>query len=286
MALTRQGVGAKAGVGPARTVGNDWAVAASKHACVEPRLFPLVLLPGTLCDARVFEQMLPQLPRVDAFVLSISGAASAGELAERLLCEAPPRFALAGFSLGGIVALEMAAAAPDRIAGLALLNTSPLPVPPQAHAARREAAANAARGGLDAYVRRSLWPQYAAPRARGRQDLLELLVEMAEAMGPDVLVQQTEVALTRTDRRQALRQLAAPILLLTGEYDDLCQPDTERELASTLPWARLAILSGVGHLSPLEAPEQVARHLVRWLDDIDANACGADSSLRQDRRRR
>ncbi len=286
MALTGEGAGAEIGVGPEKIVGSGWTAPPSKRFSAEGQHLPLVLLPGTLCDARVFGPVLSRVPQTDVLALSISGASSTAELAERLLSEAPPRFALAGFSLGGIVALEMAAAAPERIAGLALLNTTPLPVPPQTHAARREAAAKAARVGLDAYVRRSLWPQYVAPGARGRQDLLGLLVEMAEAIGPDAFALQTEVALTRTDRRQALRQLAAPILLLTGEHDDLCRPDTERELASTLPWARLAILPDVGHLSPLEAPNQVAHHLVRWLNDIDANTCGAATSPRQDRRRR
>ena len=286
---------ARPGVSPGDEIGGrapeavvrSCGAAQAKQGARSPKQTQLVLLPGTLCDERVFEPLLSQLPRVEPLILSVSNGASTAEIAGRLLDRTPPRFALAGFSLGGMVALEMAALAPERLAGLALLNTSPLAVPTEAHGSRREAAAQAARIGLKAYVRQTLWPQYVAPGASDRDDLRDLVAEMAEDIGPAVFAAQTEVALSRTDRRPALRQFASPTLLLTGEHDGFCPPSPLRELARTLPSARLAILPDVGHFALLEAPDEVGLQLARWLDDIQTNEVEADASLdRQDRRRR
>ena len=287
--MARPGVSAgdEMGGGAAGTVVRGWAAAQAKHIDRMTKQTPLVLLPGTLCDERVFAPLLSQLRGVEPLILPVSTGRSTADIAGRLLDRAPPRFALAGFSLGGMVALEMAARAPDRVAGLALLNTSPLTVPVAAHADRREAAGQAARTGLKAYVHQTLWPQYVAPGASDRDDLRDLVAEMAEAAGPAVLAAQTEVALSRTDRCPALRRSASPTLLLTGAHDGLCPPGPLRELARTLPFARLAILPDVGHFALLEAPGAVALHLAGWLDDIQASEGEAEASLdHQDRRRR
>ena len=106
----------------------------------EAETLPLVLLPGTLCDARLFAPMLTHLKGIDTIVPELRGASSTPDMAAALLATLPPRFALAGFSLGGIVALEMAAQAPERIVGLALLDTTARPDPDDNHLTRREAA--------------------------------------------------------------------------------------------------------------------------------------------------
>lgn len=115
---------------------------------------PLVLLPGTLCDARLFAPVLERLPRVATLLPSLVGATTAPDMAKKLLAELPDRFVLAGFSLGGIVALEMVAQAPERIAGLALLDTTARPDPEANHRVRRSAAEAARRDGTAGYARR------------------------------------------------------------------------------------------------------------------------------------
>ena len=229
---------------------------------------PLMLLPGTLCDRRVFAPMLAHMPGVEALTPSLLPGTSTAEVAARLLAEAPPRFALLGFSLGGIVAMEMAAAAPERIAGLALIAANFRAAPPATHAPRREAALAAQASGLHGHVRDTLWPLYVGRTAQDRHDLREAVLEMAGAFRADAYAAQTEIALSRADRREALRTLAAPMLVLGGEEDVLCPPAVLRQLADALPFSRLAVLPGCGHFAVLEAPGEVASQVSVWLAEV------------------
>ena len=113
---------------------------------------PLLLLPGTLCDSRVFAPLLDRLSDRVAVVKVLAGETDVRSMATRILADAPPRFALLGFSLGGIVALEMAALAPERVVGLALIASNARDVRPEFHADRRREAAEAAVD-LDHYIR-------------------------------------------------------------------------------------------------------------------------------------
>ena len=113
---------------------------------------PLVLLPGTLCDGRVFQPVINRLPARPVIIPALTGAESAPAMATRLLESLPCRFALAGFSLGGIVALEMIAQAPERITRLALLDTTARHDPLTNHTLRRNAVARAAEMGVGVYV--------------------------------------------------------------------------------------------------------------------------------------
>lgn len=239
---------------------------------------PLLLLPGTLCDARVFAPVVARLCDASdgrsaspgssvaraVIVGDMTGAESTPALAAKLLADAPPRFALAGFSLGGIVALEMIAQAPERIERIALLATNARP-DPAANAAPRRAAVERARGhGMATFIDDS-WPRPVAPSNAADGALRALLVAMAESGGDAVLASQSEVAIHRADSRPRLKDIAVPALVLCGEDDVVCRPDAHREMAELIPGATLAILPGAGHFVLLEAPDAVAAHLRAWL---------------------
>ncbi len=227
---------------------------------------PLVLLPGTLCDARVFDPLLSRLPGVDARVVLLREARTLEEAAEHVLGRAPERFALLGYSLGGLAAMETALQAPERVRGLALLSTTPYAVAPEHHAARRAAVGEAEALGMRRFVRERLWPWYgggpdAAP--------LSLLENMAEACGPAVFARQTETALRRGDYRDRLAAVRCPALVLAGALDRVCPPAAQAALASALPGCTRVLLPGTGHVPPLESPDETASAVAAWLHAIE-----------------
>ncbi len=223
----------------------------------------LVLLPGSLCDARLFAPLIERLPGVDARVVPLQGADTVPALVAALLEGLPRRFALLGFSLGGIVALEIVARASGRVARLALLDTTPRPDPPANHAARRTAVEQAAAIGIGRFVAEGLCPHYFADGAP--PDCAALAVAMAEDLGLETMRRQAELNIGRADSRPRLGAIAVPTLVLCGAEDRLCTPETHRAMADAIPGATLAIIAGAGHFTPIEAPDATARAVSAWL---------------------
>jgi len=200
------------------------------------------MLPGTLCDARLYA---PVLDRLDARadVVSLTGADSTTEMARLVLAAAPPRFSLCGFSLGAIVALEMIAQAPDRIERLALLGCNPGVL---------DAKASAAREAL-------------AQSDFATEDDAPLVHLMARGASPEAYRQQTRMTLTRVDSRPRLSRINAPTLVMCGALDRICPPAMSIALADDIPGARLVIVPLAGHYLTLERPDLVATELAAWL---------------------
>lgn len=238
----------------------------------EPPPVPLLLLPGTLCDERLFRPVLDALGGYPAAVADMTAAAGTAELVRAILAAAPPSFALAGFSLGGIVALEMIAQAPGRVRRLALIDTTARPDPPANAAVRRQAVAEARSEGIDGYIAKS-WDRLVAPGNRDRSDLYGTILAMARAGGAEVLASQSEVAITRADSRPRLRAIGVPTLVLAGEAEAVCPIEAHREIAEAIPQAEFHLVRGAGHFAPLENPLATAFHLRRWLG-LETDASG------------
>lgn len=233
------------------------------------RRLPLVLLPGTMCDARVFAPLLDRLPPCQVLVPSLVGHETPADMAQTLLAELPQRFVLGGFSLGGIVALEMAAQAPQRIAGLALFDTTARPDPEGNATLRRNAVARAAQLGTGRYAGQKLWSLYVSPEAGDLETHRALVSAMAADAGIEAFRQQSEMAIARADSRPRLARIAMPTLVLCGEDDRLCSVDAHRELAAGISGARLAVLPQAGHFALIERPDAVATEVAAWLARID-----------------
>ena len=242
---------------------------------------PLVLLPGTLCDERVFAPLLERLGDRPAIVGDIGGTDDMAAVADRILAVAPPRFALLGFSLGGIVALEIAARAPDRVAGLALVDSTARPVPGELHDERRAAARDAAKAGVGRHAGETLWKSYVGAARQDDEALRRLIVAMAEAGGARTLALQTELGLARADSRPRLPAFAGPALVLGGEEDALCTPDMQREMAGLLPDASLVLIPGAGHFALLETPDAVASAVAAWLDRVGGVHAATDHVIQE-----
>ena len=226
---------------------------------------PLVLLPGTLCDARVFAPVLSLLPGVTATVPAMAGAETTSAMADQLLAILPDRFALGGFSLGGIVALEMVARAPERITRLALISTTARPDKPDRAALRRAAVERAATIGVGRFVVEELWPSYVADAGRTDAAQRDMIEAMAADAGIDIFRQHTAIAIHRQDSRPRLAAVALPTLVLCGADDQLCPPELSREIAALIPGALLSILPEAGHFALTERPDAVAAVVSTWL---------------------
>ena len=228
-----------------------------------PRI-PLLLLPGLLCDARLWRDQATGLAdRADPVVADLTLDPGVGEMAARALAMVEGRFALAGLSMGGYVALEVMRRAPDRVERLALFDTSARPDTPEQSRQRRGLMAMTRQGRFKGVTPRLL-PRLLHARNLGGP-LAEAVMAMAERVGRDAFLRQQAAILGRPDSRGDLPGIAVPTLVAVGEADVLTPPDLARELAAAIPGAVLHVLPGCGHLPSMEEPEAVTALLHAWL---------------------
>lgn len=226
---------------------------------------PLVLVPGLVCDEDVYADQVADLTReTDVVVPDLLTAGSIGDMAQVVLDSSAPRFALAGTSMGGYVALEVLRRAPERVERLALLDTSARPESAEQTARRRALLSLVDEQGLEAALER-LWPTEVAP---GRVDdvlLHDRFLAMGLRCGPEVLARQTGAIVRRADSRPDLARLDLPLLVLCGRQDAVTPLDGSQEIATLAPTARLVVLEDCGHLSTWEHPDAVSAALREWL---------------------
>ncbi len=229
---------------------------------------PLLLLPGMMCDARLFAPQVAALSATRTVqVPGIGGQDTMADLAASVLDDAPDRFALGGLSMGGIVAMEIVRQAPERVAALALLDTNPRAELPEVQARRGPQIDKVRAGGLRAVMRDEMKPNYLTDGPeRGR--ILDLCMDMAMDLGPEVFVNQSIALRDRPDQQDTLRGVTIPTLILCGEDDALCPVERHVLMHALIPHAALTILDGAGHLPTLEQPEQTTAALARWLEAL------------------
>lgn len=219
-----------------------------------------------MLDRQLFAAQLKALSGVtEAFVGDITRFDSIDAIAADVLARAPARFALIGLSMGGIVALEIWRRARDRITHLGLLDTTPHVDRPDRQALRLEQIAAVDNGGLRELVVDSLKPRYLAPKNRGDKRLLQSIVDMALALGPDVFRRQSLALRERRASVETLTTVDCPALVLCGREDELCPPEIHAAMASAMPRADLIVLAECGHLSTMEEPDAVNDALRRLL---------------------
>ncbi len=226
---------------------------------------PLLALPGLLCDERLWQHqaadLLPDHP-VTSFALTQHDSMAA--LAAAALVRAPAgRFALAGLSMGGYLALEIVRQAPERVAALALLDTSARPDTPEQTALRRAAIAESA-GDFDAVIRASL-PRLVHPSRLDDVSLIVPIAAMARAVGRAGYVRQQEAIIGRADSRPTLARIRCPTLVICGREDALTPLALSEEIAAGIAGARLVVIEESGHMTTMERPREVTAALRAWL---------------------
>ena len=231
-----------------------------------------ILLPGNMCDARLWggggEALRTMLERrsISWFDADLTRDDTIAAMATRALAAVDGPVLPIGFSMGAIVAVEMAMQAPQRIAGLVLAGYNATADLPERAAIRPHQQAEVRAGGLERVVVEELKPNYLAESNRGEADLLALLRDMGMGLGEDVFVRQSEALRLRLDRRPALRELTVPVLYLCGSEDGLCPPDWHRQWAMMTRNAAFEPVAGAGHMLPLEQPKTFAETIGLWLD--------------------
>lgn len=225
---------------------------------------PLILLPGMLSTPRVWDAVIPLLdPELQVAGVRIDRDDTIAGMAESVLAQAPQRFSLAGHSLGGIVALEVARRAPARLERLALFNCSARGPSPAQLDVWNDLADRTAAGNFDQVIAEQA-PINLGPAAADHVSVASWTVD-ARSIGPDGFLRQLSAQRTRPDSRPSLAALRIPTLVVSGARDDVCGPELQRELADGLPTAELAVLDGAGHLSPIDSPCPVANLLNDFL---------------------
>ena len=224
---------------------------------------PLVLVPGMMCDARMWGGIERDFGVPVLHHLPIQ-AETMSTLAALFLADAPPRFALAGLSLGGILAMEILRQAPDRVERLALLDTNPMAETPEAQARRAPQIARALAGDLDGVMREDMKPNYLSP-GPGQAAILDLCMDMALALGPPVFARQSIALRDRADQQATLAAYKGPALVLMGANDRLCPLDRHQLMHRLMPQSQFHLISGAAHLPPLEQPAATARAMRDWL---------------------
>jgi pimeloyl-ACP methyl ester carboxylesterase len=226
---------------------------------------PLVLLPGMMCDARLFAPQITDLSRDHAVTIApITQGERIEEIASGLLDVLPAKFALAGLSMGGIVAMELLRRAPERITRIALMDTNPLAETPQTAAAYEPMIIGARAGRLEEVLRGFMKPEFLAPGPQ-RLTVLNKVFEMGRDLGPEVLIRQVRALQRRRDQQPTLRRCRVPTLVLCGAHDTLTPLKRHAFMAELIPYAKLEVIEDAGHLPTLEAPEAVTAALRAWL---------------------
>ena len=228
---------------------------------------PLVLLPGMMCDERLFAPQISELSKQrEVHFVQISGHKTISELAADVLNNAPPVFALAGLSMGGIVAMEVLSQASERVERLALLDTNPLAELSDVRTRRGPQIDAVKNGQLKEIIRDEMKPNYLFDGVK-KTEILKLCMDMALDIGPDAFIRQSIALRDRFDQKNILRSYKRPTLVLCGKHDVLCPLERHELMHTLLENSKLEIIEDAGHLPTLEQPKITTMALASWLED-------------------
>lgn len=228
----------------------------------------LVLLPGLAGDAQMWRSQLDALARWRPVVTDVhSRHASIPEMASALLSEHEGDLVLCGASMGGMLAMETARQAPERVAGLALLGTNANPETPSMRELRESAIVLFEQGRLAEVIEPNVAMAFHPDQARD-DALVNAYLEFVYRAGAAQLVAQNRAVVTRPDARNHLPQVSCPTLVMCGDTDRLAPLMHSQEIASLIPGAQLVVVPRCGHMLTMEQPAFVNATLAKWLDSL------------------
>ena len=218
---------------------------------------PVVLLPALLCNAGLFIHQIKALENeADFFVPDLGLDTNVADAARRILSQIRGQFVLGGISMGGYVAFEILRQAPQRVAGLILMDTNAHADPEPARKKRLEMIETAQAQGIEAVVESALIG-IISPGHRQNDVIRHILEHMAQTTGVDKYVNEQKTIMSRPDSTELLKNIPCPVLVLGGAQDTLSPPESLDQMTAQIPTAVHAVITNSGHLPPLENPSAV-----------------------------
>lgn len=224
---------------------------------------PLILIPALACTPRMYEEQVPALWQYGAVMIADHRKQETIEgIARSILEQAPPRFALAGLSMGGYIAFEMMRQAPERVLKLALMSTSARPDTAEQTKTRMDQIAITLAGGYS----KLMYTAMPALIYRSNDECLrKKLFQMAEETGPEAYIRQQRAIMNRVDSRPLLASILCPTLVIAGANDKATPPDRLQEIAAGIRDSRYVEIPECGHGATLDQPALVTQALIEWL---------------------
>jgi len=234
-------------------------------AAASSESLPVVLVPGLNCSARLYAEQIPALWQFGPVTVGDHRRDdSMAAIARRILADAPPRFALAGLSMGGYIAFEILRQAAARVAKLALLDTGAGAEVPERTAQRKPLIALAQQGRF-AEITEDQFPLLVHRSRHGDTALKAQVRAMNQETGPEAYCRQQHAIMGRPDSRPGFAAISCPTLVLVGDEDQLTPPALAHEMAGGIPGAQLVVIPECGHLSTMERPQAVTQALLDWM---------------------
>jgi pimeloyl-ACP methyl ester carboxylesterase len=225
----------------------------------------LILVPGLNCTGALYAPQIAALAgKARCQVADHCRASSLEEIAAQILVAAPPRFALAGLSMGGYVAFEIIRQAPERVTRLCLLDTRAA-MDNTEEAERRRRTIALAEGGQFEKLHDILWPKLVHPGRIADRALEETVLGMMRDTGPPGFVRQQTAVLNRRDYREVLQAIRVPTTIVVGAQDSITPPEASRAMQALIAGSKLVEVPDCGHLSTLERPSAVSVAMKAWL---------------------
>lgn len=237
----------------------------------------LLLIPGMLCDGALWSNQIDLLDRYCEISITDQHCHhdNIDDIVDAIVQEAPKDFLLAGLSMGGYIALEIVRRFPQRVRGLALLDTSARADTSEQTRGRLSQMAQVRQGKFDSVVE-SLLPRFLHRSRLADPLLVDAIRSMAQRVGAEGYLRQQQAIIGRRDQRPHLSEIRSPTVVICGEDDNTTPMILSEELHRGIPGSRLIGLPRCGHMSPLERPSACADALRAWiLKDFDSEPSAA-----------
>lgn len=223
------------------------------------------MVPGMMCDERIFSPQIEELSKnLEVTVADISSFPTVRELASDLLKKAPKSFSLLGHSMGGIVAMEIYSQEPNRIEKLILMDTNPKAELDEVKLKREPQIKDVREGKLLEVMRDEMKPNYLA-ESENKSSVLDVCMDMALALGPDVFINQSRALQKRADQLNTIQSINIPVLIMCGSEDKLCTVERHEMMHNMISDSDLKIINNAGHMPTLEQPRETTEVLKEWL---------------------
>jgi pimeloyl-ACP methyl ester carboxylesterase len=226
----------------------------------------LLLIPGLVCDDALWRHQVKDLSDIAEVVVTDKHTrySTIKEIAEAIVSEAPDRFALAGLSMGGFIALEIVRSFPDRVQRLAILDSNARADTPEKTESRYQMIEQVKQGRFGD-VASSLLPLFVHPDRLEDRNLVDEITGMVQHVGADNYIRQQHAIISRRDHVSYLSEIKCPTCVICGKQDILTRPELSEEIAEGVPDAKLHVIDNCGHLTTMERPAAVNAVLRQWL---------------------